>query len=208
VLISAGFFWPAFYFCERLSTLLSCSCNDTDFPDNPSQTSFFALVLQTGAQHTSCMKNECGFTLIETMVAIALVVTLGATGLYGWQSWQEQQRLWQAAHQIRDYLMEVRSDANNHNRDHSVVQRSDGQGGCLTISTILDCHSGGALVLQAIWPDVIVAEITPSLTFYGRNDTAWAGHIRVRSRAGEWLIIVSNLGRIRMCNSTGQDTCQ
>lgn len=50
------------------------------------------------------MKKENGFTLIETLVAVSLVVILSASGLYGWSSWQGQQRLWQTASQVRDYL--------------------------------------------------------------------------------------------------------
>ena len=40
-----------------------------------------------------------------------IVAALGASGLYGWQRWQQQQRLWQTAIQVRDYLLQPREDA-------------------------------------------------------------------------------------------------
>ena len=61
------------------------------------------------------------------------------------------------------------------------------------------CEQGSPFALIPLWPEVAVSEVTPSLGFYGLRDTAWAGRIRVQSRAGEWLIIVSDGGRIRMC---------
>lgn len=153
------------------------------------------------------MKKQRGFTLIETMVAITLVVILSATGLSGWQSWQQQQRLWQTAHQVRDYLMQLRNDANGYNRDHVVVVKKDGETRCLATTKSADCQALSSLVLKLSWPDVTIAELTPSLAFYGLRDTAWPGRIRVKSPAGEWLVVVSNTGRIRMCNSMGKGTC-
>lgn len=154
------------------------------------------------------MKNENGFTLIETLIALTLVVILSATGLYGWDSWQLQQRLWQTAGQVRDYMVFLRNDANRHNRDHLVTLQRDENRNCLVSSTVMDCESGGPFVMVPLWPEVVISEITPSLGFFGLRDTAWAGRVGVKSRAGEWLIIISNAGRIRMCNAAVQGACR
>lgn len=63
------------------------------------------------------MKTQRGYTLIETLVAMLILVMLSASGLYGWQYWQQSQRLWQTASQARDYLLYLREDANWHNRE-------------------------------------------------------------------------------------------
>ena len=166
------------------------------------------LVMFTALRHTPGMKKENGFTLIETLVAVSLVVILSASGLYGWDSWQRHQRLWQTASQVRDYLLFLRNHANRYNRDHQITRQRVGDRDCLVSSAVQGCEKDSPFVLLPLWPEVAIGEVTPSLGFYGLRDTAWAGRIRVQSRAGDWLIIVSDGGRIRMCKVSEGGQCR
>lgn len=154
------------------------------------------------------MKKEKGFTLMEMLIAISLIMTLSAAGLYGWRRWQQQQQLWQTARQVRDYLVVLRNDAWRNNQDHTVTLKQDGKLWCLLKSGIPECQADSAFVLTPQWPDIQVTEMTPALGFYGLRDTAWAGRVRLQSQAGEWLILISAWGRIRMCNGKGEFACR
>ena len=136
------------------------------------------LVMFTALRHTPGMKKENGFTLIETLVAVSLVVILSASGLY------------------------------RHNRDHQITRQRVGDRDCLVSSAVQGCEKDSPFVLLPLWPEVAIGEVTPSLGFYGLRDTAWAGRIRVQSRAGDWLIIVSDGGRIRMCKVSEGGQCR
>lgn len=109
---------------------------------------------------------------------------------------------------VRDYLGAFAHDANRHNSEHRIALHKDGEKECLASSAVTGCDSGGPFVMKPMWPGVTISDITPALGFYGLRDTAWAGHIRVQSRAGAWWVIVSNGGRIRLCNAAGEGACQ
>lgn len=64
------------------------------------------------------------------------------------------------------------------------------------------------LVFTPDWRDVVLADITPSLAFFGLRNTAWAGHIVLKNAAGEWRLVVSSWGRIRLCERNEAATCQ
>lgn len=153
------------------------------------------------------MDREHGYTLIETLVTMTLVVILGSSGLYGWRSWQQQQRLWQTACQVRDYLVLLRDDANWHNRDRVLNSGQSTAGWCLSANGTTDCSVRSAFTLQPLWPEVSLSAMTPGLEFYGLRNTAWAGHIRLQSAAGKWNIIISNWGRIRLCRGEETASC-
>ncbi|MES0231627.1 prepilin peptidase-dependent protein [Citrobacter portucalensis] len=156
------------------------------------------------------MKKQQGYTLLETLIAMLIVAALGASGLYGWQRWQQQQRLWQTACQVRDYLLQLREDANWRNRDHVISVIRDGTSWCFVSSAASQttCRSASSLVFTPPWDDVEMAEITPSLAFFGLRNTAWAGHIRLKNATGEWRMVVSGWGRVRLCESDEARLCQ
>ncbi len=114
------------------------------------------------------MNRQRGYTLIETLITLTLVLILSAGGLYGWQSWQQQQRLWQTASQVRDYLVLLRDDANWHNRNRLVSVGQSGGVWCLSAEdTLAECAAVTPFTLLPRWPEVALSHITPGLGFTG-----------------------------------------
>lgn len=155
------------------------------------------------------MNREHGYTLMETLVTLTLMMILSVGGLYGWQRWQQQQQLWQTAVQVRDFLLFLRDDANAYNRDRVLRVGQDEVGWCLSAEGEgPECASGTSFTLRPRWPGITLAGVTPGLGFYGLRSTAWAGNLRLQSAAGSWSIVISHWGRIRLCRSDSAGGCQ
>lgn len=154
------------------------------------------------------MNRQRGYTLIETLITLALMLILSAGALYGWQRWQQQQRLWQTASQVRDYLVLLRDDANWHNRNRLLSVGQQANGWCLSaLEAPVNCAAATPFTFLPRWPEVSLSHITPGLGFYGLRNSAWAGHIRLHSAGDSWNIIVSNWGRIRLCRNEETASC-
>ena len=141
------------------------------------------------------MKTQRGYTLIETLVAMLILVMLSASGLYGWQYWQQS--------------LYLREDANWHNRDHSISLIREGTLWCLvsSVAGANTCHGSSPLVFVPRWLEVEMSDLTPSLAFFGLRNTAWAGHIRFKNSTGEWWLVVSPWGRLRLCQQGETEGC-
>ncbi|EOJ6494003.1 prepilin peptidase-dependent protein, partial [Escherichia coli] len=69
------------------------------------------------------------------------------------------------------------------------------------------CHGSSPLVFVPRWPEVEMSDLTPSLAFFGLRNTAWAGHIRFKNSTGEWWLVVSPWGRLRLCQQGETEGC-
>lgn len=154
-------------------------------------------------------RKQQGFSLIEIMVVLAMIATLSSSGLYAWQHWQTQQRLWQTTQQLRQFLTLLRNDANGFNREHRLQLRRSGERWCLASAQarVTDCRAASAWQFTPAWPDVQIVDMTEGLAFFGLRGTAWPGNIRLCNTAGEWQIIVSVWGRIRITEVSDGGAC-
>ncbi|MGT9577293.1 prepilin peptidase-dependent protein, partial [Escherichia coli] len=107
------------------------------------------------------------------------------------------------------YLLYLREDANWHNRDHSISVIREGTLWCLvsSVAGANTCHGSSPLVFVPRWPEVEMSDLTPSLAFFGLRNTAWAGHIRFKNSTGEWWLVVSPWGRLRLCQQGETEGC-
>ncbi len=129
------------------------------------------------------MNREHGYTLMETPVTLTLMMILSVGGLYGWQRWQQQQRLWQTAVQVRDFLLFLRDDANAYNRDRVLRVGQDEVGWCLSAEGEgPDCASGHPSRCARVGRGSRWLELRPGLGFYGLRSTAWRGICGCRAR--------------------------
>ncbi len=131
------------------------------------------------------MNRQHGYTLIEMLVTMMLVVILSASGMYGWQRWQQQQRLWQVACQVRDYLVLLRDDANWHNRERVIRVGQSPASWCLSASGVeADCHAKTPFTLQPLWPGITLQHLTAGIGFYGLRNSAGPGISCCKARSG------------------------
>lgn len=140
---------------------------------------------------------------------MVITVALSAGGIHGWQKWQQQQRLWITVQQVKLLLEQLRSDANWKNTDHLITLVRAGSRWCLTSRGVMNgqCENVSRLQLAQPFPGVDIVEMSAGLGFYGQKNTAWPGHLIVKSPAGEWRIILSVWGRIRLCKTDGETIC-
>ncbi len=162
-----------------------------------------------------------GLTLIELLVAIAVLAILISQAGPALAHLLDNARLLAAAHRLTADLQLARSEALQRGIDVSLIFRDDADPWCygFTITQACDCapatgHSDCTLETAdgarirvtdaATFPRIQLAAVNFSndlrVTFNAARGTAGAGHVTLESGTGRRLqLVVSTLGRIRLC---------
>ena len=119
---------------------------------------------------------QCGLTLLELSIALALLAVLGAIAVPSLGSRLDQQRLYGAAEALVADVNEARFEAARQGRPLHVVMQS-GDNWCWAVATLASCPCGQA---------------------------GAAGSATLESRRGSRLRVdVQALGRARVCTLSG-----
>ncbi|MCP1339928.1 prepilin-type N-terminal cleavage/methylation domain-containing protein [Idiomarina sp. M1R2S28] len=127
-----------------------------------------------------------GYSLMELVVALAVSAMLGASALPIFTQQTESLLLQKEAGRWLSYLqlVKARSIANKESIEVDLVTFSD------------DSEASRIQTKYTYSPSA-------SLTFYGESAAATPGHIRLIGKSRQAKVIISSIGRIRLCLSEG-----
>ncbi|MDR0805871.1 MAG: prepilin-type N-terminal cleavage/methylation domain-containing protein [Enterobacteriaceae bacterium] len=156
---------------------------------------------------TNLLNRQCGMTLMEILLVIAVMAILSTSGINSWQGYQQRQLLEQTSADLLAFLSRVQSAANWHNQTYLLHAGMRGNQRCITASqAIFDARCSSDIGMRFIFPDTAIAvELSQSelsLGFYGLRNTAGAGNIVVSNAAGRVRLILSAKGRLRRCSAS------
>ncbi|WAC71832.1 prepilin-type N-terminal cleavage/methylation domain-containing protein [Roseateles sp. SL47] len=160
-----------------------------------------------------------GFTLLETLVVVALLAALLAFVLPAGIQWQQRQRLWHAAEQVLSDLYLARGEALHGARNiiFRIIPSAAGScyvvfsgpvNGCsCSVEGPPSCGGDARPLKTAQWPHrsgfpMLITNV-PSMLFSGRQGTvALAATLRISIEdVGEVRHVVGITGRIRSCSA-------
>ncbi len=127
-----------------------------------------------------------GYSLMELVVALAVSAALGASALPIFTQQTESLLLQKEAGRWLSYLQLVKA--------RSIANKESIEADLVTFSN--DSEASGIQTECTYSPSA-------SLTFYGESAAATPGHIRLKGKNRQVKVIISSIGRIRLCLSEG-----
>ena len=153
-----------------------------------------------------------GYTLMETLMVLALLAVVMTTSIPSFTGPVDRQRLRAATTAVHDAFHTARAEALRRSAAISVSVESDGDRWCLSLSDDgpCDCRQPGVCRLGERAAPVIDSQRFPGVTlttnfpagaaaFHPPRGTGTPGTAQLRNRAGRAELVVSTLGRIRSC---------
>jgi len=161
-----------------------------------------------------------GFTLIEMMISVAVLIVLVAIVAPSFNNFFDKYRVKRAADTFSSFLINSKSEAIKWNKSVSAVITGTGATWCvgMTEAATCNCSTGGACQIDGV--DRVISSTafkgvqllgpatasTPHVFEFKTNRGTVAGNdsVELESAAGLKLnVVVSQVGRIRLCSPGG-----
>ena len=161
-------------------------------------------------------RQLAGLTLVEALVALTVLSVLASIALPAFSSMRDTLRLKGSAEAIQSDLRLAKSESIKRSGNVSVTFRTSGTTWCYGFSqdTACDCNIPNSCLLDNVeyrfshtaYPGIALASNVSGnrFSFQYRRGTVTAGNVQLTAPNGKALrVVVSGLGRIRMCSPTG-----
>ncbi|MFQ2223523.1 GspH/FimT family pseudopilin [Aeromonas enteropelogenes] len=160
--------------------------------------------------------RSAGFTMIELMIALALVALLLTVAIPSYQSLRQEQMVKAAAQAVYTDVMLLKSEAIKRNRNLSLIVFNsgasnwcyriaiDGAGSCTGCSDTCSSLDGrkGADASEFAGVNLTTSYGGGKLTFSPRRGTMPSGNITLSGNGASMKVMTSNLGRVSTCATT------
>lgn len=160
------------------------------------------------------METRQGYTLVETLLVLAVLAIALTSSIPAFSGLLDRQRLRAAATALHDVFQAAQGEALRRGATIGLSLRSDDAQWCAAPSDsgACDCLQAGACRLAGIESPVLDGARFPGVRldtnfpagaalFHPPRGTATAGTARLENRAGRAEVVVNGLGRIRACAS-------
>lgn len=162
------------------------------------------------------MDRSAGFTLIELMIAVALVALLLTVAVPSFQSLRQEQMVKAAAQAVYTDVMLLKSEAIKRNSSLSLIVFNsgasnwcyriaiDGAGSCTGCSDTCSSLDGrkGVDASEFAGVNLTTSYSGGKLTFSPRRGTMPSGNITLAGNGVSMKVMTSNLGRVSTCAIT------
>jgi prepilin-type N-terminal cleavage/methylation domain-containing protein len=139
--------------------------------------------------------HNTGFSIIECLVALALMAIVAAIALPGWGKLLPSFRLDSATRQVQSELHSVKMRAAAENLSFQIAYT---QG-----ASAYAVQSDSSVAAIKPLPDGIIVTKTGTISFSPRG-TASGNRVRLQNTAGDCRqVVVSPTGRVRICKPSG-----
>lgn len=161
-------------------------------------------------------QKNAGFTLLETMIVVAIIGILAAIAVPSYQDMLEQNRLKQVAEGLKSDMQFARTEAIKRSMD-IIVSRTTGNAGAwcyglsvttpscdckqTTVATTDDCEIKS--ISGATYSTVNMDSGSGNSTFFFRRGTIFANGVTFSTANYEARVVFSDTGRIKICTPAG-----